>query len=129
MSQRRRRRGLSLIEIIVVITIISMLMSAVGVYALGQFKESQRSTARLDVKNAATALDLYRASHGRYPDPADGFAPLIKAHALKSLPKDPWGTPLTWALVDGEPVVTSFGADGAPGGHDDAADLTSADQD
>ena len=49
--QRRHRRGLSLIEIIVVITIISMLMSAVGVYALGAYKESMRNTAKLDVKS------------------------------------------------------------------------------
>ena len=124
--QRRNRRGLSLIEIIVVITIISMLMSAVGVYALGQYIESQRKTAKLDVKNASIALDLYRASQGRYPNPADGFAPLIKAHALKTVPKDPWGNELEWKLVDGEPLVTSLGADGLSGGSDDAADITSA---
>lgn len=124
--QRRNRRGMSLIEIIVVITIISMLMSAVGVYALGAYKESQRNTAKLDVKNVGIALDMYRASQGRYPNPADGFAPLIKAHALKTLPKDPWGNALVWKLVDGEPVVTSLGADGVSGGIDDAADITSA---
>jgi general secretion pathway protein G len=126
MKTPRSRRGLSLIEIIVVITIISMLMSAVGVYALGQYKESQRNLAKLDVRNASIALDLYRASQGRYPDPADGFVPLLKAHALKELPKDPWGNALVWKLVGGDPVVTSLGADGAPGGVDDAADVSTA---
>ena len=125
--QRRHRRGLSLIEIIVVITIISMLMSAVGVYALGAYKDSMRNTAKLDVKNASIALDLFRASQGRYPNPTEGFAPLIKAHALKTLPKDPWGNALVWKLVDGEPVVTSLGADSVSGGVDDAEDITSAD--
>lgn len=118
---------MSLIEIIVVITIISMLMSAVGVYALGVHRTAQVNTARMDVRNAASALDVYRASHGRYPDPAEGFAPVIKSRALKTQPMDPWHHPLSWELRDGEAVVISLGADGAKGGVDDAADLTSSD--
>jgi general secretion pathway protein G len=118
---------MSLIEIIVVITIISMLMSAVGVYALGVYRESQVRTAKLDVRAALSALDIYRASHGHYPDPSEGFAPVVKARALKALPKDPWDHPLTWELKDGEPVVTSLGADGLKGGSDENADLSTAD--
>jgi general secretion pathway protein G len=125
--KKRSKRGLSLIEIIVVITIISMLMSAVGVYALGVYRESQVRTAKLDVRSALSALDVYRGSHSSYPDPADGFAPLVKARALKTLPKDPWGHPLQWELKDGEAVVTSLGADGLKGGMDENADLSSAD--
>ena len=125
--KRRSRRGISLIEIIVVITIISMLMSAVGVYALGVYRESQVRTAKMDVRAALAALDVYRASHGHYPDPAEGFTPIVKARALKSLPNDAWGHPLSWDLRDGEPVVTSLGADGMKGGADENADLSTAD--
>lgn len=126
-TRRRSPRGLSLIEIIVYITIVSMLMAAVAVYAVGAHRNAQRDTALLDVKNAANALDMYRATKGNYPDPADGFAPLVKARVLKHVPKDPWGHELVWALRDGEPVVTSLGADGETGGTDDAEDLTSLD--
>lgn len=122
-----RRRGLTLIEVIVVIAIVSMLMGAVGVYALGTWTDSQRKTARLDVQNARMALDAYRVSRGAWPEPSQGFAPLVKARTLKQLPRDPWRHPLTWRLEDGEPVVMSFGADGAPGGDGDAADITTAD--
>ena len=125
--KRRSRRGISLIEIIVVITIISMLMSAVGVYALGVYRESRVRTAKMDVRAALSGLDVYRASHGHYPDPSEGFAPIVKTRALKTLPKDPWGHPLTWDLRDGEPVVTSLGADGLKGGTDENADLSTAD--
>jgi type II secretion system protein G len=110
---------------IVVIAMLSLLMSAVGVYALGQYTESQQHTARLDVQNAAAALETYRVTYQRYPDPAQGFAPLVATRILKVQPKDPWGQPLTWALRDGEPVVTSWGADEAPGGEGDGADLRS----
>ena len=121
----KRPRGYSLIEIVVVITIISMLMSAVGVYALGVHTDSQIRTAKMDIGNALTALDVYRASAGHYPDPREGFEPVLKIHALKTAPMDPWGHALVWELKNGEPVVTSFGADGAPGGVEAAADLSS----
>lgn len=115
----RHPRGLTLIEMIVVIAILSLLMSSVGVYALGQYVESQKRTARLDVGNAAAALETYRVTYQRYPDPAQGFAPLVAAKILKTTPKDPWGQSLTWALRDGEPVVTSWGPDEVAGGDDD----------
>lgn len=128
-SQRRKRsaRGLGLIEIVVYITIVAMLMSAVAVYAIGVQRTAQIDAARMDLKNAETALDLYLASKGRYPDPADGFAPMVKLRALKKVPKDPWGNELFWELRDGVPVVWSYGADGAKGGTDENADLSTAD--
>ncbi|MFO0595032.1 MAG: type II secretion system protein GspG [Myxococcaceae bacterium] len=124
-KRTRSRRGLSLIEIIVVITIISMLTTAVAVYAIGQHRQSQRRTAWLDTKTASTAFDLYRASVGHYPDQREGWEPLIKQRALKEAPVDPWGTVLHWELRDGDPVVISLGADAAPGGEGDDADILS----
>jgi general secretion pathway protein G len=125
--QKRCARGLGLIEIVVYITIVSMLMSAVAVYAIGVQRTAQIDAARLDLKNAETALEMHLASKGRYPDPAEGFAPMVKLRALKKVPKDPWGNELTWELRDGVPVVWSYGADGVKGGTDQDADLSSAD--
>lgn len=125
---RTHRRGLTLIEIIVVIAIVSMLMGAVAVHAIGQERQARRSTARLDVRNTRDAFELHRLTTGGYPSPNDGFAPLLKSRALRvAPPKDPWGHALSWSLRDGEPVVVSYGADGAPGGEDDAADISSLD--
>lgn len=118
---------MNLIEIVVVITIIAMLMSAVTVYALGTWRTARINAARLDTRNALAALDVYLATKGRYPDPSEGFAQVLKVRALKELPKDPWGNALVWELRDGEPVVISFGADGVRGGVDENADLSSAD--
>lgn len=125
MRHRRRPRGLTLIEIVVVITISAMLMSAVAVSALQIYDHSQTEKAKLDVKNLGTALDAYRLQKGRYPAPAEGLAALTKSKVLKELPDDPWGTPYAYALEDGEPVVTSYGADGVPGGSGRDADITS----
>jgi general secretion pathway protein G len=125
--KQRSARGLGLIEIVVYITIVAMLMSAVAVYAIGVHQNARIDAARLDLKNAEAALDMYLASKGRYPDPADGFAPMVKIRALKKVPKDPWGNDLFWEMRDGVPVVWSYGADGVKGGVDQDADLSSAD--
>ena len=128
-SLRRRARGLTLIEIIVVITIISLLMTAVGVYAMGVLTTSRRDLAKQDIRTALTALDMFRARRGRYPTTSEGFQALVQIQALKKLPKDPWGGELTYALVDGEPVVTSLGRDQKTGGLDDDADSSSRELD
>ncbi|HEY1087305.1 MAG TPA: type II secretion system protein GspG, partial [Archangium sp.] len=114
--------------IIVVIAILSMLMGSVAVYAIGEERKARRATSRLDVRNARDALDLHRLTTGSYPDPNDGFAPLVKSRAMRSAPpKDAYGNALRWSLEGGEPVVVSLGADGAPGGEGDAEDITSLD--
>ncbi len=125
MRRARHPRGLSLIEIIVYITIVSMLMAAVSVYAIGVHTDSLRRTAELDVRTALDALELYRGSRGRYPDEREGFGALVKAKVLKAVPKDPWGHALAFSMRDGAPVVVSYGADGVPGGEDEDADVTS----
>lgn len=123
MHRRRHPRGISLIEIVVYITIASMLMAAVGVYAVGVQKDSMRRTAELDVRTALDAVEMYRGSRGKYPEEGDGFSALVKAKVLKAEPKDPWGNELLYGLKDGEPFVTSLGADGNAGGEEENADI------
>lgn len=120
-----RARGLTLIEIVVVITITSMLMTAVAVSALRIHQDSLRKTARLDVRTLLDALDLYRLAKGRYPEPAKGLDALYEQQVVKELPVDPWGHAYVYALEDGRSVITSYGGDGQPGGVGDDADVSS----
>jgi general secretion pathway protein G len=119
---------LTLIEVVVVITILALLTTMVGVYAVGVMNSSKVKTSRLELRQARDAVELFHASRGRYPTTAEAFAPLLAAHVLKTIPKDAWGQPLHYALEDGEPVVRSLGADGQPGGTEDSADLSSTDE-
>ncbi len=122
-----RRRGMSLIEIVVVIAIITMLMSAVGMYAIGHLRETRVTTAKNELKTLENALDSYQVITGRYPDVQQGFEPLLERRVLRDPPIDPWGNPFRYELVNGVPVVSTLGADGLEGGTDDAADLSTAD--
>ncbi len=117
---------MTLIEIVIVVAIMALLMGSVAMYAIAQYGEAQRKTARMDVQNLMNALDLYRVARGRYPDESGGLALLVEARAIKALPKDPWSAPYVYRLVGGQPLVKSYGKDGAEGGLDENADSSSA---
>ncbi|MCU0701260.1 MAG: type II secretion system protein GspG [Myxococcaceae bacterium] len=121
----RRRRGFNLLEVVVAIAIITMLSSAVGVYAIARYRDSRVDVARTELETLEGQLDAYLALTGHYPEPSKGFGPLVERRLVKELPVDPWGQPFTWRLVNGVPVVTSLGEDGAEGGEGYDADLHS----
>lgn len=121
--RRASRRGMTLIEIVVVITILALLATAVSVAAIHQLDVARVDTAKLDLHNIGDGLGLYRAQKGRYPDPAHGLDQLLEAGTLKELPVDPWGTKYAYSLTGDEPRVVSYGKDGAPGGEGFDADL------
>jgi general secretion pathway protein G len=127
---RRRRpaaRGMTLIEIIVVITILSLLMAAVGVAVIPQLDQAKVSRAKMDIGNIQTALKTYYAKKGNYPDTGAGLKALVDAQILEKTPVDPWDHEFIYVLEAGKPVIISYGKDGAPGGTDNDADVSSKD--
>ena len=125
-QQRRRSRGMTLIEIMVVITILGLIAAAVGVAVIPMLGEAKKDTAALDIKSIETALKLHYAKTGRFPDTAAGLNALVESRTLESLPKDPWQNDYVYLNEGGRPVVISYGADGTAGGEEDNADITSA---
>ena len=71
-SARRRRRksqaGFTLVEILVVITIIGLIMALVGPRVLGYLGESKAKAAKIQIESFSSALDLYYLDLGRYPE-------------------------------------------------------------
>lgn len=128
LSRRRRfLRGMTLIEIIVVITILSLLMAAVGVAVIPRLEEAKVDRAKMDIANIGNALKTYYAKKGSYPDTAAGLKALVDAQILEKMPIDPWDHEYVYLNEGGKPVVMSYGKDGAPGGSDFDADLSSKD--
>lgn len=69
MKKSINNKGFTLIELLVVISIISLLSSIV-IASLNSAREKARDTKRLsDMRQIQTALELYRNTYGRYPDP------------------------------------------------------------
>ena len=126
-KQQRRRRGMTLIEIMVVITILGLIMAAVGVAVIPKLDEAKQDTARLDIANIHNALKLYYTKKGKYPDTGTGLKALVDTQNLEKVPTDPWGNEYVYMNEGGKPVIMSYGADGTQGGEGPDSDISSRD--
>src|SRR5499433_1542069 len=80
-ADRRGESGFTLVEILVVITIIGMIMALVGPRVLNYLGESKVKTAKIQIQSFASALDLFYLDAGRYPSSAEGLAALVQPTA------------------------------------------------
>jgi general secretion pathway protein G len=124
----RRRRGMTLIEIMVVIAILGMIAAAIGIAVVPQLEEAKRDTAKLDIRNIESALKLYYTKKGAYPDTSTGLKALVDTQTLDKVPVDPWQNEYVYMNESGKPVIVSYGRDGAPGGDGPDADVSSRDE-
>jgi general secretion pathway protein G len=137
---RFRRRGFTLLEMLVVMVIIGLLAGLVGPRIFGKVDSSKVQTAQVQIKMLESSLAIMRLDMGSPPsaeaamrwlstkpeDPA--LAALWKGPYLDgAVPVDPWNNPYQVAMpgVAGKPFsVSSFGADGKPGGEGLDADVS-----
>jgi general secretion pathway protein G len=141
-SLRRRSRGFTLIEIMVVVVIMGVLAALVVPKLLSRTGESKVAAAKVDIATVMQALKLYKLDNQRYPTTEQGLQALLTKPTvgpaangwksggyLEKMPKDPWGNPYQFLSpgIKGEVDVYSLGADGAPGGTGDDADIGSWD--
>ncbi len=124
---RASARGMTLIEIMIVITILGMVAAAVAVAVIPQLKTAQVKQAKIDIQTIKNAADLYYNKHSRYPTTDEGIAALVSEKMLTKAPLDPWKRPYVYRFPgvknqDG-PDIGTYGADGQPGGTGDNADL------
>jgi general secretion pathway protein G len=134
----RGEGGFTLIEILVVITIIAMIMSLVGPRVLNYLGESKVKAAKIQIQSFGSALDLFNLDTGRYPTTGEGLNALVQSPGtlpswngpyLKGgvLPNDPWGKAYVYRSPGehGPYDITSYGSDGQEGGTGTAADIVS----
>ena len=131
-------RGFSLIELLVVIIILGLLAGLVGPRLFGRVGQSKTAAARAQIELFGAALDQYRLDVGSYPASGAGLDALVKNPSApnwngpylkkNAVPVDPWGKPYQYKCCPGEHGdydIWTFGADGAPGGDGENADVTS----
>jgi len=134
--------GFTLIEILVVITVIAILAGLVSPLVFRNVGDAKSTAAKAQIESFALALDSYRMDNDYYPSTAQGLAALQSPPAgepaprrwrgpylRKEVPLDPWGKPYRYlspgvATPSGYDLF-SFGRDATPGGLDEDADLTS----
>lgn len=136
-SQKAGEEGFTLVEMLVVITIIGLIMGLIGPRVLNYLSESKVKTARIQLQSFASALDLFYLDAGRYPSTAEGLAALVhqtpgvaawNGPYLKggSVPTDPWNHAYVYRAPGehGPYDIMSYGSDGQEGGTGVAADLS-----
>ncbi|MBI3694220.1 MAG: type II secretion system major pseudopilin GspG [Acidobacteria bacterium] len=125
--KQNRRRGITLIEMLVVITIIA-LFTAVAYQRLSPSVDKGRITAaRTQIESFAGALQTYHIDTGRFPTTEEGLA-AIRPYLTKDIPNDPWGNPYAYKYPGEhgpEPDLICYGADGKPGGEGVNGDIVS----
>lgn len=134
----RRSGGFTLIELLVVLAILGLLAGLVGPQLIKHLGESKSKTAKLQIEELASALDMYKLDVGKYPATDEGLNALVEAPGSakiwngpylrkKKIPMDPWNNPYHYAAPGqhGKFDVFSLGADGAEGGEGEDADVVS----
>ena len=136
----REEDGFTLLEVMVVVVILGILAALVVPQIIGRPDEARVIAARQDIATLMQALKLYRLDNQRYPTTEQGLQALTakpesapvppnwKAGGyIQRLPRDPWGNAYQYLNpgVHGEIDVFSLGADGAPGGNGNDADIGS----
>jgi general secretion pathway protein G len=137
-SARHGERGFTLVEILVVITIIGLIMGLVGPRVLNYLTESKAKAAKIQIESFSSALDLYFLDNGRYPSSSEGLTALVQRPGstmtwngpyLKGavVPNDPWGNAYQYRAPGqhGTYDIMSYGADGQEGGSGTASDIVS----
>lgn len=125
----RKNSGFTLVELMVVISIIAVLAAIVGYNVLGSVDEGNKAAAKAQMKQFDTALVAYKIKFKKFPESLDQLInppsgdPIMNA---KEIPLDPWGNPYQYQLEGSRKyVIISLGADGAAGGTDVDADIRS----
>jgi general secretion pathway protein G len=118
----RGRRGMSLVEVMVVIAIIVTLMAIVGGGAIYAFNASKVSTTELQIHEVDKRVQLYSLKKGA-PSTGDG---LKAVYGDEKLPQDGWGHEFIYVAPGPNGMeydILSYGSDGAEGGTGNAEDL------
>jgi general secretion pathway protein G len=138
-SARAFARGMTLIEILVVLVLIGVVLGIVGGNFLGRGEKAKADAAKIEIGQIGQALDLYKLETGRYPTTQEGLQALISAPTgvanwngpywkRSTLPKDPWGNEYRYAAPgqSGPYDIVSYGADGREGGDGVNKDIAGA---
>jgi len=137
---RKKERGFTLVEVMVVMVIIGLLATFVVINVLPSQDKAMVQKAKADIRLLEQALEMYRLDMLDYPDEQAGLQALRTLPAgaenqdryrqggyVKFLPQDPWGRdylyryPGDYGVID----IFSYGQDGEEGGEGLAKDIVS----
>ena len=137
-KRNRRQAGVTLIEMLVVVTIIALFAALVAPRMLRRSDTARITAARAQINSFMTALGAYKLDTGLFPTTEQGLQALrVKPQGVnqwegpylpQEIPVDPWTRPYVYKYPGehgDEPDIISYGADGQPGGEGINGDILS----
>lgn len=136
--KRRSQAGVTLIEMLVVVTIIALFAALVAPRILGRADQARVTATKVQISNFQGALAQYKLDTGIFPTTEQGLKALREKpngveswrgpYLPKDVPMDPWGREYIYKYPGehgDEPDLSSLGADGQSGGAELNADIVS----
>lgn len=137
---RDNEAGYTLTELLVVLVIIALLTGIVAPRLIGRVGGAKSTTAKTQIENLASSLEIYKLDVGDFPTQEQGLGALVAQPdgvdswlgpylRKDTVPLDPWGNAYLYSVTDsGERIVVeSYGKDGAEGGEGENEDISSRD--
>lgn len=133
-----RQQGFTLLEIMVVVTILGLLAAFIVPNVIGQGEKAKADLAKANMASIGNALDMYKLDNNRYPTTDQGLRALVEKPtdarnwnpagylSGSKVPQDPWGNDYIYLSpgIDGPYDLLSYGADGSEGGEGFDADIS-----
>lgn len=133
---RDREAGITILEILVVLSIIALIAAVVSPRLIGYLGKAKSETAALQIDQLKNAVHLFYIDTGRYPTEAEGLAVLVSKPSGSSrwdgpyvetpdALKDPWTRDYVFTVGNNPEdfYVSTLGRDGARGGSGEDADI------
>jgi general secretion pathway protein G len=118
--RRAHRRGVTLVEVLIVVAILSIIAGGVAIFAVPRYIQAQHDTAVVSARALLDVVHAWRIEHRCEGDDCPKVEDLKpKYMARDQSGKDPWGKPFEIVCENGEYGVRSAGADGKVGTTDD----------
>jgi general secretion pathway protein G len=113
-----KRKGFTLVEILVVVVILGLLASIVVTNLIPASDSAKITAASVQIREIENALDIYRLHNGFYPTTEQGLEALVNKPStnpqpkkymeggyLKKIPMDPWGNPFIYRSPGDKGVI------------------------
>ena len=125
------QRGMTLVEIMIVVTIMASIMGVVGFFVFGALEEANIKEAKIEVSNLGNMVESYylMTDPHQLPDSLDDLSEKKNLVKGGEIPTDPWGNEYVYCKEGGQQyTILSKGPDGTEGTEDDIVSKSGGNQ-
>ena len=119
-SKKTLRKGMTLIEIMIVVTLMVGIMGLIGWNVIGQADKANDGLAETQLKSLKSNCEAYKLYYRKMPNSLEDLVNTPdKRKIIEEVPEDPWGNPYNFEKTGNAIKLYSSGSDGMPNTEDD----------